>query len=469
VFKTILVPLDGSPIADRALPYALSLARRARGKVLLVHGVWNALFPRETDFHIHEKANEIRALAPDVPIESQVWGMYRSEDLGSALGHACRELGADLIVMSTHGRSGLGRLLYGSVADQVLRETHVPVLLIPAACEYEWPDEASRPLRALVALDGSPYAEEALALAGELPNGDGPELVLMRVVNPPSDTRVGAMSLQQGSVGAEQYLSEMGARLRATGRKVDTHVKVGSPPDEIVAATRETGADLVAMATHGRSGLARLTLGSVATEALRQACVPLLLVRPAALQAPDPRATHARIEQLQPDTNGLKAGQLMRQPVVTVREDTTLAEVAKTMLQHEIGCVPVVDEKGEMQGIITESDFTGKEQAVPYTLFRAPHLFGQWIPKQGIETIYRAAQKMPAREIMSAPVVTASEDDPLGDVVMKMIRRDIKHVPVVRDRVPIGVIARHDLLRLMVMNGDGPQAEAPTASTESPA
>ena len=97
---------------------------------------------------------------------------------------------------------------------------------------------------------------------------------------------------------------------------------------------------------------------------------------------------------------------IMMRPVVVVREDTTLEEIARMMLERHIRCVPVVNDRGEICGIVTESDFTAKQRGIPFSTFRAPQILGQWMPKQGIERIYEAARTMTAREIMTARVVT---------------------------------------------------------------
>ena len=146
----------------------------------------------------------------------------------------------------------------------------------------------------------------------------------------------------------------------------------------------------------------------------------------------------------------MKVSETMVQPVVVVREDTSLEEVARLMLEHGIGSAPVVDEHGGLCGIITESDFTGKERGVPFSLLRMPQVFGEWVSREGIEAIHEEARTMTARCIMSAPVVTASPEDEVADVVIRLIRHDINRLPVVRDGTPIGMVNRHDLLRLMV-------------------
>lgn len=141
---------------------------------------------------------------------------------------------------------------------------------------------------------------------------------------------------------------------------------------------------------------------------------------------------------------------IMMQPVAVVREGTTLGEIARMMLERHIGCVPVVNDRGEICGIVTESDFTAKQRGIPFSTFRAPKILGQWMPKKGIERIYEAARTMTAREIMTARVVTMTEEQSVEEVVECMLRHNIHRIPVVRNAVPVGIVARHDILKLMV-------------------
>ena len=146
----------------------------------------------------------------------------------------------------------------------------------------------------------------------------------------------------------------------------------------------------------------------------------------------------------------MKVSEIMVQPVIVVREDSTLEEVARIALQYGIGCVPVVNGQGELTGIITESDFTGRERGFPFSAYRAPQVFGEWVGKEGIERIYEAARTRIAREIMTTEVVTATEDETVTDAVVRMVEHNVHRLPVLRDRVPVGIVARHDLLKLMV-------------------
>lgn len=146
----------------------------------------------------------------------------------------------------------------------------------------------------------------------------------------------------------------------------------------------------------------------------------------------------------------MKVHEIMTQPVVTVARDTTLAEVAQVLIERRIGSVLVVDDQGRLCGIITDSDFAAKERGVPFSLLRLPQVFGQWMPPRGIERAYEAARTLTAREIFSPEVITATEDEPVEMVVQRMLHHDIHHIPVVRDEVPVGMVARHDLLKMIV-------------------
>ncbi len=146
----------------------------------------------------------------------------------------------------------------------------------------------------------------------------------------------------------------------------------------------------------------------------------------------------------------MKVSEIMVQPVATAHEGDTLEEVARTMLEQRIGCLPVVNDRGELTGIITESDFTAKERGVPFSLIRAPQVFGQWLGKEGAEEIYQAARKLTAHEVMNPRPITVPEDATLEDVLEKMLQHDINRLPVVRGKQPVGIIARHDLLKLML-------------------
>lgn len=145
----------------------------------------------------------------------------------------------------------------------------------------------------------------------------------------------------------------------------------------------------------------------------------------------------------------MKVKAIMVQPVIVVRQDTTLEEAARLMLDHDIGGLPVINAQGRLTGIITESDFTGRECGIPFSTFRAPKLFGQWLSAEGLEEICRTARSMQAQDIMTPDVITVTENDTVEHVVELMLHHHIHRLPVVRDDVPVGMVTRRDLLKLM--------------------
>ncbi len=148
----------------------------------------------------------------------------------------------------------------------------------------------------------------------------------------------------------------------------------------------------------------------------------------------------------------MNAREIMVQPVVTVQKETKLADVARLLLDEGFGGLPVVDSAGRLCGIVTESDFTAKERGLPFSTFRHPQVLGQWVAKGGMERIYQAAQTMTVQEIMTSDPVTIGEEEALEDILQKMLRHKIHRLPVVRDGVPVGIVTRHDLLKVMLGN-----------------
>lgn len=278
----ILVPLDGSNRSERALPYAAGLAKAFSGELILLHDETVGLGGDDTAAGV-DTIGRIRGLARS--LEETGLAARMRVDYGpaaEAILRAADEEHADLIVMSTHGRGGLGRWLYGSVADDVLRHTTRPVMLISAACERSWSIEG--PFRLLVPLDGSQVAEAALGPVGEVAAALEADLVLLRVVEPADGfAALGTTYLPAQNQGvldeAQAYLGGISTSPSLAGRRTSSLVAAGAPAARIAAVARDENIDLIVMATHGSGGLARLTMGSVATSVLQQAATPLLLVR----------------------------------------------------------------------------------------------------------------------------------------------------------------------------------------------
>lgn len=144
--------------------------------------------------------------------------------------------------------------------------------------------------------------------------------------------------------------------------------------------------------------------------------------------------------------------ELMASPVITVKSNNTLEHVAKIMIKNRIGCLPVVDNEGKMLGIITEAEFTAEKSTFPFSRVNAPKLFGKWMLKENIEDMYKSAKTMKAEEIMNTSYVYVDKDDSVFDLLNTMIDNNVFRMPVLKDGKPVGIITRHDLLKLIIDN-----------------
>lgn len=300
MYRTILVPLDGSKLSEEALPIATSLARVTHAKLTLVRAAWvprlSDLSPEDTEIHSIEVAEDylhrVKASLADEDLIVETAVPFAPADEGILMEIDLRH--ADLVVMSTHGRSGISRLVYGSVAEAVVAHSLAPILLIRVA-KTELPIQ---PLRAnpqiLVPLDGSAFAETALTHATEIARVLDGELVLMRVVVPPPQWVDPMVVLPYPSeevvareeLDARAYLQNLVHQLQTDGLRVRAILQVGRAADVILRECKACDADLVVMATHGRSGVNRAMHGSVAMAILHHTTRPVLLVHPPASSTP---------------------------------------------------------------------------------------------------------------------------------------------------------------------------------------
>ncbi len=197
MFDRILVPLDRSALAERVIPYAIALARAVNGHIALLHATPSGRAPGQGEAELDvaarldELADQLRRQG--IRVDARVVPGNAAETIVDAAGRAH----TDVIVMSTHGRGGLGRWLYGSVADQVLRRAEVPILLVSAACDHPWPTD--RPLKMLVALDGSETSEAVLDSARQLGQILGVDAIFLRVMR-----RMAASPKQAGTSRGSQ-------------------------------------------------------------------------------------------------------------------------------------------------------------------------------------------------------------------------------------------------------------------------
>lgn len=309
MIRTIMVPLDGSAFAERAVPVASQLAQNARARLHLVQvhefmmaNVPDGMVPYDVAWETAARREEreyLRSVANRVAENAGV--VARTELLegvpAMALAQYAREMDIGLIVMTTHGRSGLSRLWLGSVADGLVRRSGVPVLLLRTTekeAESETPPPlAFQPRHVLIPLDGSELASAVLEPAIWLGSLFNARYTLLRVALPTPLIRAPFPITETDfgdTVGVEQQadlreeLELVAGSLRARGLDVRTDVVAHTTPARaILEYANNASADLITIATHGRGGWSRLALGSVADKVLRGADVPVLVYRPTGL------------------------------------------------------------------------------------------------------------------------------------------------------------------------------------------
>jgi len=312
MYRTILVPLDGSPFGEAALPLALGIARRAGATLQLVHvmpplgtvyseaplyldsSLEQELFDHQKETHqkylaslAHKLGKAASVVVKTTLLSGEIPAMLRS--------HAA-EVGADLVVMTTHARGPMGRFWLGSVADDLIRKLSLPLLLVrpdEEVAKFE-PEPVVRHI--LIPVDGQPLAEQmiepALAL-GQLMDADYTLLRVIKTVLPTSYPLEGASVIEvaqslidqtqalqdQIRREAQDYLEKVAANLRKRNFRVLTRVEVEDKP-ALAILNQAQSADMVALCTHGRGGLTRMFLGSVADKVIRGGHLPVMVLRP---------------------------------------------------------------------------------------------------------------------------------------------------------------------------------------------
>jgi nucleotide-binding universal stress UspA family protein len=319
MFEKVLVCLDGSSLAEQVLPYATETARRFGSKVALLQVI-------TTSSAIATPIPAVEAVPVPVPLAAKQFEeeKERVEAYLNRVAQSLRERGLDveclavlgalpgetivsyagdndvsLIAIATHGRSGLGRAVFGSVADFVLRESGLPTLVIkPQEIENRLPIEFQTFSKILVCLDGSRLAEQILPYAREEAVHFGSKVILLRAFDistiPPTG-RVGGTGIPEPSESmleqvkeqikieeneAQNYLENVAERMRKRGLDVVCVTLSGAAGDVIIGYAQNEAVDLIALVTHGRSGLGRTIFGSVADHVLRESGLPLLVIKP---------------------------------------------------------------------------------------------------------------------------------------------------------------------------------------------
>jgi nucleotide-binding universal stress UspA family protein len=277
--RHILVPIDGSTISARALDFAIARANVYGADITVAFAV--NLVPIETalaapygyfdptplvDALESEAAaildaGERQAKAAGVPVRQ----VKLDGPAGPAITRYAREAKIDAIVLGTSGRRGFDRLAIGSTAVDVVRSCNVPVFVVP---KPEGAPPTGTLKHILVAIDGSPSSDAGLAIACELAKAEGARATLCSVVES-----------EHAESAAKEILAVNLERIRALGASADSKILHGDACEQIVKTARVEHADVVVMGTHGRAGIPRFVLGSVAEGVLRSASIPVCTIR----------------------------------------------------------------------------------------------------------------------------------------------------------------------------------------------
>ncbi len=288
----ILAPLDGCDRAEVVLPYVEELSNRIGAHVTLLH-VYPPTLHLQRDFHIQyiqALASQLRSRIDHTNVQVDPVALEGTPNRQIA-DYAARD-DISLIAAAPHSQTSDGHWTVGRTADKVIRETSKPVLLVP----LEMPDPTpSKGLlnRILIPLDGSKPSRDVLphveAILDKEWGSESSMVWLTHIIpseyyasGPHIAKRVPYSSSQSEKLRAQasRYLEEVASKLRISGGKIEIRVEAGDVAKMILATSVQVGANLIAMTTHGHSGLNRLFLGSVAERVLHKSTAPLMLVKP---------------------------------------------------------------------------------------------------------------------------------------------------------------------------------------------
>jgi nucleotide-binding universal stress UspA family protein len=295
MYDSILVPLDGSELAESALPYAEELSARLDSNMVLIY----ACEPSDEKHHrMHElylqkmveatRRGLKKHLAEDAKEGPQVASALVTGDAAEQIVDYADKEDSGLIVMATHGRSGIRRWVLGSTAAKVARATKRPLVLVRAGVARSRAKAEVLLGKLLLPLDGSKQSELAVPYVEELAAQLKAEVVLLHVVAPtyfaysiPGETIEMPFTpedMERFRTKSEHYLETVAEAMRKRGVAASTEVAIGTAADEIIRLSDEMPVDLVVMSTHGRSGISRWAFGSVADKIIHAANAPVLLI-----------------------------------------------------------------------------------------------------------------------------------------------------------------------------------------------
>jgi nucleotide-binding universal stress UspA family protein len=283
IFGRILVPLDGSGEGKSVLPYIRDLSQKFNSSIYIL-GVGIGSKRRRVNYLLKEYINEITNELCAENIDAKPIMSYGTPAEEITL--QAEKNNINLITMATHGRGGITRWWIGSVAERVVSNSTIPVFLVRSKRIDETEALKKATIKNIIApLDGSDIGESALANAEAIALKTGASIHLLHIITPPGGLEVNLFGSDLKGIvkamndSAENYLNRIAEDLKKKGIPTRCKVMAGDPANLIVEEVTKQQDGLIAMSTHGRSGIARWILGSVADKVLHEATIPIWLVR----------------------------------------------------------------------------------------------------------------------------------------------------------------------------------------------
>jgi CBS domain-containing protein len=302
--------------------------------------------------------------------------------------------------------------------------------------------------RILVPLDGSALAESGIELVNQLADTRA-ELVLARVVQPatiPGTGDIGyvvdSAATEEALADADKYLANQVEALDRVGLNTRCFVRTGNPGGELRKIADEQDVDLIAMTTHGRTGLDRFMLGSVADELIRHAAQPVLLVSARAVST----------QLLEP----YQVRDVMTRDVASVREDEPLGAAISKLLRRRVSGAPVLNAKGEIVGVISEHDLLAWHAQYVAQMAQDESMLDSADYRRRLESDRVAS-------IMTTSVIVVERDAPLSAAVHLLQEHRLPRLPVISDGRLVGILTRSDVLRALSL-----RSTQVTATASSP-
>lgn len=310
--KSILVPLDCSAFSEQALPLAIKLAKESNATLhlLSIYSLNNAIWLESTTYIDSDLAaafqkryqtylDSISARIRQQGVSVEATVLPQSGSISKLITEHAEQLHADLVIISTHGRGGLARMFLGSVADELIRQLNMPLIAVRPQEANVDVSQSPQLQRILVPLDGAEEAEKMLPAVEKIAKVTNAQLTLLQVITPllateyePQgianfDEEVSQLLKKSEEIQthlrqeAEQYLERVASQLQQHGLTVETQIAIRENPAKAILDIADQEAfDLIALETHGRKGISRWVLGSVADKIIRGATIPIMVHRP---------------------------------------------------------------------------------------------------------------------------------------------------------------------------------------------